>query len=275
MKKIVIYSVVAVIVGIILPMMVPSLTFWQIILIIGFFGLTDWLKSKKELRKLGIAMNVVVIIVTAIFLFQAIFPMLNKSMPWVIAKGDFESSRIVDKVNLKADITWEEYRNKNSEQMLKTYRSYLNGGKTQEAALVEQEFYNKWNKSRIEDSLKNAKAKLNTNANANVNAPANPNNPPTPNGISTASEELTVGAHTYLLKKGEMTGWKKIPGDCIYDVMCYGPQPLYKIYYSDGDLVDFTDGIDKELPRKTTPELRIASNADQTMVINVKKRNVI
>jgi hypothetical protein len=90
---------------------------------------------------------------------------------------------------------------------------------------------------------------------------------------SSLSEELKVGSYEYLLKNGEMTGWKKIPGDCIYDIMCYSnSKPSYRIYYSDGTVVDFTDGINKELPRKTLPELRVVSLADQKLVIKVMPR---
>lgn len=104
------------------------------------------------------------------------------------------------------------------------------------------------------------------------NFPAQVHDQSQPQPSSSLSEELSIGSYEYTIKKGEETGWKKIPGNCVYDVMCYADRPLYRVYYNDGTVVDFTDGINKELPRKTLAEFRIVSLTDQKLVIKVMPR---
>lgn len=79
------------------------------------------------------------------------------------------------------------------------------------------------------------------------------------------------GKYVYNMRAGETTGWKKIPGNCIYDVQCDREvgKPLFLIYYNDGTVVDFTDGINKELPTKTLAQFTVASRCNQKLIIKV------
>jgi len=89
------------------------------------------------------------------------------------------------------------------------------------------------------------------------------------------AEELSLGSHIYELNEGEMTGLKKIPGNCVYNVISFPDDATFIIYYDDGTVVDFSDGIDKTLPIKVEPKIRIAALKKMRLEIRIMPRTKI
>lgn len=92
---------------------------------------------------------------------------------------------------------------------------------------------------------------------------------------SRSNQTLGVGEHPFVLSKGEQTHWLQIPGNMIYDVYLPKGEGGFALYYSDGTIVEFKEGENKELPRKTLATFRITARGErQHFTVTVKNRKI-
>lgn len=261
MLKLILYFCVTILIGIILPLMIPGIGFWQIVLILGFFGLTNWMKSNKDLALLATILNCVVACFAIWIFVQSVFPMFSASLPFFWNRVDYEASQSIDKVRVKADITWDAYRTMFADSMLSQYRERLRNGDTKAAAAVEKEFYDRWNKMRIKDSLAaEEKARLTppvTSEKGDASVSSH---------IVPSSSDISVtlshgGEYTFSLKKGEDTGWMQLPeGKTTFST---SGSYDHEVLFSDGSVYD--DGPSVVFPPKRNCQIKILATKSEVV----------
>ncbi|PIR13720.1 hypothetical protein COV49_01270 [Candidatus Falkowbacteria bacterium CG11_big_fil_rev_8_21_14_0_20_39_10] len=69
--------------------------------------------------------------------------------------------------------------------------------------------------------------------------------------IPKTAKTLNTGDYQFNLTNGQQTSFLEIPGNMVYSVYLPDEQGDFALYYNDGTVVEFRDGENKELPRKT------------------------
>ena len=93
---------------------------------------------------------------------------------------------------------------------------------------------------------------------------------------SRSNQTLGVGKHPFVLLRGKQTHWLQIPGNMIYDVYLPKGEGGFALYYSDGTIVEFKEGENKELPIKTLATFRITARGErQHFTVTVKNRKIL
>lgn len=252
-KNLVKYVAVIIVAAIIIPFVFPVIGFWKIVLILSLLGFISWLQSQPRIKFVGTILTVGLVVLVFYHAFTSYLPMTSKSAPWQLARADYELSSLTDSIALKTDLTWDAYRAKHSEAMLTEYRRRLSLGDPEGAAKVEEEFFNKWDKSRVlqkgwddRSSLKSPKIEAKPDLGGQV--------------------ELLIDARGryYIAPAGQETGLVKI-GECLNYHFSNENGERITLYYPDGTHANSWEIA--KWPNKTVFKIKNWSEKDIALIV--------
>lgn len=270
MKHLIAYIFFGSLLAIIMPIMVPFISFWETATVLVLFLVISWFRSQPHIKILGTA-AVAVVALTAIFYFAKYqivthLPMCRQSLPWVTSLFDEKAAKLVDSVSIKVDMTWDVYRAKYSQELMDTVNARLERKDTKGAALAQQEFNRLWDKEQVENGIQDSAAA----ASRSVLAVAQPQ-PIIPNPVkpSPLSVVLDPGEHQYALQAGQETPVISMPncGKFVCDIS--SPMYKYKILYSDSTQYD--GGPNTVIPDKKDVSFRVKALSTDQVTIKVTK----
>lgn len=237
----------------IVALLISFLTDWSFGLIFAIFLVIYIIARLKEFQRTKTLAKVItlgLIAVVVVFLVQTQMPMIYQSIPWFKAKTDFAISNLVDKTDVKADITWDTHRDKHGKEMLKEYNKRLAAGDVEGAAKVEVEFKEKWDKERWEEKYSSPKA-------------SKPEHNAEKFSHSRYSGVYGPGTYNLDLKKGETSGWIQI--ECNRRYGFRNPDASFTCYYKDGSSVDSWEGT--QWPAQAF--LKIKNQSNEPIILKV------
>jgi len=207
----------------------------------------------KEFQRTKTLANVIIlglIAVVVVFLAQTQMPMTYKQLPWFKAKTDHSIATLVDPTDVKADITWETYKQKHGAEMLAEYRKRLAAGDVEGAAKVEVEFQEKWDKERWEEKYSSPEA-------------SKPEHNAEKFSHSRYTGSYGPGTYTLDLKKGETSGWIQI--ECNRRYGFRNPDASFTVYYKDGQSLDSWEA-GKWLDQ---PWIKVKNQSNESIILKV------
>lgn len=251
-KNLIKYVVVIIAAAIILPFIFP-VSFWKIVLMLALLGFIVWLRKQPRFRFVGTILVVGLVILVFYQALSAYLPMTSKSAPWQLARADYELSSLTDSIALKTDLTWDAYRAKHSEVMLNEFRRRLSLGDSEGAAKVEEEFFNKWDKSRVLQKGRDERSSL--------KSPQIETKP-----VDNVQSELLIDARGryYIAPAGQESGLVKI-GKCLNYYFSNDNGERITLYYPDGTHANSWEIA--KWPNKTVFKIKNWSKKDLALIV--------